>query len=66
MEDEQHMVSCPRRPLKLGPEIQSPRADRALLENGRSDPERFVRWTTIAENGLHGILQGMYALTVEL
>jgi hypothetical protein len=62
-----HHYLLPQRSTdKLGPEIQSPRADRALLENGRSDAERFVRWKTIAENGLHGILQGMYALTVEL
>jgi hypothetical protein len=59
-----HHYLLPQRSTdKHGHELQSQRAERVLLENGRSNGERYVLWTTIVENGLDNILQGMYALT---
>lgn len=61
-----HHYLLPRRSTsaeKHGPEFQSQRADRVLLGDGQSDADRYVLWTTIVENSLDDILQGMYALT---
>ena len=43
-------------------ECQSQPADRVMLGNRRPYAEKYVAWTTIVENSLDGILQGMYAL----
>jgi triacylglycerol lipase len=57
-----HHYLLPRRSTeKHDPELQSQRADRVLLANGQLDAERYALWTTIVENGLDSILQGVYA-----
>jgi len=43
-------------------ELQSQPADKVMLGNRRPYAESYVMWTTIMENSLDGILQGVYAL----
>ena len=43
-------------------ELQPQPADKVMLGNRRPYAESYVMWTTIMENSLDGILQGVYAL----
>ena len=44
-------------------ELRSQPADRVMSGNRRSYAESYVMWTTIIENNLDGILQGVYTMT---